>query len=178
MIEKPPITEPFDRVAAQRTQFDACLTRRNRVEFATGGAATAVLIIVGVSSLYGSTTLLDALAGIGLILAAGGLATALSRLSSHISRHRGVEPVVSQKVALAQRLTRERDLLRSVLAWYIGPMLPGFALTWGSMIAAGNIGTVLIGIGTTVAAMAWIWRANNRVADRFDEQLHELAHHG
>lgn len=177
MIDNPTNTTS-DQLAKQRRQFDACLARRNRVEFVAGGAAMAFLIVAGAIGLSGSTNVPDTLAAFGLIVVATGLGITLWRLSSHIHLQSGHESGVSPRIAFARRLKQERDLLRTIWAWYIGPLLPGFVLTWGGIFAGGAVGTALIGVVATVAAIAWIWRANIRAADKFDRQLHAIAAQG
>jgi hypothetical protein len=163
-----------DSLAVQRQRFEACLERRNRTEFIAGGLAIAFLIVAGAIGFWGSTRLADRVAALGLILAAAGLGFTLWRLNRHVTVQRRETPEMSPKAALAGRLRRERDLLRSVWVWYIGPMVPGFVLAWGGMFAGGSVGTAIVGIAITVAAIAWVARANSRAAAEFDSQLHEV----
>jgi hypothetical protein len=163
-----------DPLALKRGKLDACIERRNRAELIAGGLAIAFLVGCGAIGLWGSTNLPDRIAALGLILVAAGLGFTLWRLNRHVAAQRRKTPDMSPKAALVGRLRRERDLLRSVSAWYIGPILPGFVLAWGGMFAGGSVGTASVGIIITVAAIAWIARANRRAAAEFDSQLHDI----
>jgi hypothetical protein len=173
MIEKT-TNARSDSLAAQHGRFDACLERRNRAEFIAGGIAIVFLVVSGAIGFWGSTDLADRIAALGLILVAVGLGFTLWRLNRHVALQRRATPDKSPKAALVERLQRERDLLRSVWAWYVGPIVPGFLLAWGGMVAGGSLGTAIVGIAISVAAIAWIVRANSRAAAEFDDQLHEL----
>lgn len=163
-----------DRVAAQRARMEASLARRNRTEFIAGSVAIAFLIVSGILGLIGAADTPDTLAALGLLVVAFGLAMVLWRLRLHIIAQRREAADRNSEVALAAGLRRERDLLRSVWSWYIGPMLPGLALVWGAMVAGGSVGTALIGAAISIAALAWIARANRRAAAAFDDQLQAL----
>jgi hypothetical protein len=173
MTENSPDLSP-DSLSARRGRLNACLRRRNRTEFIAGGAAMAFLVVAGAIGLADSTSGSDTVAASGLILVAAGLVVMLWRLQRHAVAQR-MEPSRSdQKAGFAGQLRRERDLLRSVWNWYIGPVVPGFVLVWAGMFAGGSVGVAMIGTFITVAMLAWIARANFRAAAEFDNQLREL----
>lgn len=163
-----------DQLVAQRERFDACLDRRNRSELIAGGVAMAFLLVAGTFGSLGATNLPDLIAALGLILVAVGLGVTLWRLKRHVAAQGGARSDSSPQAALVPRLRRESEFLRSVWSWYIGPLLPGFVLAWGGMLAGGSVGTALVGIVITVVAVAWIARANLRAAAEFDSQRHEI----
>jgi hypothetical protein len=173
MTDEPNRIQPAS-ISTQRGRFDACLERRNRMEFIAGGVAIVVLIVSGAVGFAGSENLPDMIAALGLMLVAAGLGATLWRLSRHVAVQKREVPGASPKAALVDRLRRELDLLRSVWGWYIGPMLPGLVLVWGAMFAGGSTGTALAGTVTTIAALAWVVHANRRTAAELDSQLREL----
>jgi hypothetical protein len=81
-------------------------------------------------------------------------------LTASIAFHRG-------------ELVRQRDLLRSVVWWYIGPIIPGLVV-FGVGIAPGH------GTGSLLNALPFlcifgliVW-VNHRAAIRLDRQIAEL----
>lgn len=163
-----------EQSAAQRRRLETCLARRNRTEFVAGGAASVFLLAAGVTGLVRAGTMTGAVAAVGLLLVAGGLVAVLWRLRRHVAAQSGVVAGESPTAMLAGRLRRERDLLRSVWAWYIGPLVPGLVLVWGALFAGGAFGTALAGTAISVIAAVWIARANHRAAAAYDDQIRQL----
>jgi hypothetical protein len=64
-----------------------------------------------------------------------------------------------------RELARQRDLLRSVFSWYLGPLLPGLLV-----ITRGK--PVTIAINAIVFGLVW-W-VNQKAADRLTRQIEEL----
>jgi hypothetical protein len=76
-----------------------------------------------------------------------------------------------------RELERQRDLLRSVWKWYIGPLIPGMALSFIYAVAiapADRRWHRVVG-GAVLAAFIWIigWM-NQRAAGRLDGRIAEL----
>jgi hypothetical protein len=79
-----------------------------------------------------------------------------------------------------RELERQRDLLRSIWSWYLGPMIPGLLIL---MVAMGrtNPGHLkhfgwVIGVYGAVVALAFffVWRLNERAARRLQQRIDEL----
>ncbi|MEZ5845002.1 MAG: hypothetical protein R3D27_14880 [Hyphomicrobiaceae bacterium] len=174
MSMEPAPTTPGD-LTRHIARLDECAGRRNRIEYLVGGGAMVLLLATGAVGLASSQDTPAMITAIGSLILAGGLAVALSRLNRHAAAEHRRPPVTDAKRALIGRLRRERDLLRSVWSWYIGPMLPGFVLIWGGLIAGGSVGAALVGSLITIVAIAWIANANRRAAAGFDRQIRELA---
>jgi hypothetical protein len=171
---KRPTNIPPEPLSEQRQRFEACLRRRNRGEFAAGAVAMVLLIGWGAVGLSQSTNVPDTIAVLGMILVAAGLGVTLWHLHQHAAVQRQEACDADRKVAFIRLLRRECELLRSVWAWYIGPVLPGFLLVWGGMLAGGSIGVAIIGIVITAIGFAWIAGANLRAATEFDHQLRDI----
>ena len=70
-------------------------------------------------------------------------------------------------------LVRQRDLLRSVPRWYLGPFVPGLVLTLVGLWLANPGGSWRVGLGAAFVALvfagvAWL---NFRGARKLDEQI-------
>jgi len=163
-----------DAESESARRLDECMTRRNRTEFVAGGIAMTVLVVTAVVILATASAPFDFVQAAAQLLLAAGLAFALWRLMRHVQRQRQEEPGRSPRETLAVRLRRERDLVASVRSWYIGPMLPGFVLLWGSFLLAGFVVVAAVGAALTAALMVWIANANARAARDFDSQLRAL----
>src|ERR1019366_2022108 len=79
-----------------------------------------------------------------------------------------------------RELERQRDLLRGIWSWYLGPMIPGLALM---VVAAGmaNPGHLphvwgYVGLYSTVVALAFflVARLIRRASRRLQRRIHEL----
>ena len=73
-----------------------------------------------------------------------------------------------------EELTRQRDLLKGVVRWYLGPMVPGWAALVINVARKGNLfaGALLAILMTAVCVfVAWI---NRRAEQRLDLQIAEL----
>jgi hypothetical protein len=74
-------------------------------------------------------------------------------------------------------LERQRNLLRSIWKWYLGPLIPGFSLLMIYGIWAAPSGRRWFLIAYAVAAAAFFWLIgwlNQRVARRLEGQIAEL----
>jgi hypothetical protein len=76
-----------------------------------------------------------------------------------------------------RELARQRDLLKSIWSWYLGPFLPGFALLVGWSISVAPPGRRWVGIAYAVGAALFFWtigRMNLRAAHRLDGEIQAL----
>ena len=75
-----------------------------------------------------------------------------------------LDVLVAAEIGLAQvGSAANRDFVESVPGWYIGPVLPSFALVWGGTFAGGSVVAAVAGSFITIATVAWIV-ANLRAA--------------
>lgn len=79
-----------------------------------------------------------------------------------------------------RELERQRDLLRGIWSWYLGPMIPGLALiaVAAGMANPGHLKRVWVFEGAYSAAVAlafyFVARLNRRAAQRLQRQIDEL----
>jgi hypothetical protein len=74
-----------------------------------------------------------------------------------------------------RQLMRQRDLLRTVVWWYLLPMVPGLLVFITGMVGARGFRLrQLPFIGLIVGLFLFIWWINQRGADRLDRQIAEL----
>lgn len=76
-----------------------------------------------------------------------------------------------------RQLERQRDLLGNIWKWYLGPLIPGFALLMGWMIVTlrpDRRWRPAVVAGMAVALFLAIGWLNRRAARRLDRQIREL----
>lgn len=150
----------FDPVAlrARDTAFDRQLRRRNRIEL---GAAAFVALAFGAIAVVAEPW--PQRVGAALVVAgAASVAVTLHR--------RGTPRPLADLPTLAWRrdtLRQQRDLLRSVASWYLGPLVPGLAL----MLSSRPWWVWLL----SAATFGGIWWINQVAARRLEQQLEELS---
>ncbi len=91
-------------------------------------------------------------------------------LPAEMGRANGIEFYRSE-------LERQRNLLRSIWKWYLGPMLPGMALLITYAIVTAPPGRRTFPAVYAVVAAAFFWLVsliNQRAAERFNRQIAEL----
>jgi hypothetical protein len=81
-------------------------------------------------------------------------------LTASIAFHRG-------------ELVRQRDLLRSVVWWYIGPIIPGLVVFCAGITPRHGAGSLLSAVPLLCIFGLVVW-ANHRAAARLDRQIAEL----
>lgn len=167
---------PIETLRARSDQFRKTIARRNRWEYIAGAFVIAAFSI---------TAIIVPLTGmrIGAALVVAGamyVMWQLHRKGSNLAEEElaGQVPIlVHQRAALV----RQRDAIRSVLSWYIGPFLPGIVLFFAAPILADppavgsaafytvvRSGVIVIGI---LAAVFWL---NRRGARALQEQIDEI----
>jgi hypothetical protein len=72
-----------------------------------------------------------------------------------------------------RQLTRQRDLLRGILWWYLAPFCPGWAVGAVSAARRSWVPAAILAVFVT-SAMWLVWWLNRRAADRLDRQIAEL----
>ncbi len=159
---------PLEEIRRKASQFEKVISRRNLREYIAGGAGIVIFTIY----LF---IFPNPVARTGSALIIAGAACVLFQLYKRATP--GTLPAdlaLTGSIEFHRReLVRQRDLLRSVWLWYIGPFVPGI---------------VVFGIGVTPhhAAGSW-WNAvpflsifgvimwlNYRAAQKLDRQIAEL----
>jgi hypothetical protein len=162
-------------VITQAQKFQRKIRLRNLTEYLACGG----LVAWAASFMLRSAAPPLMKAGIVLI-ALGGLAVAaILRLRGHAARR---EPplAASTREALGwhrSELIRQRELLRAVPLWYLGPFVPGVATTLiGAWLTAPGEGLrVALTAALVAVVFAGVALLNRRAASKLDEQIAKLA---
>lgn len=167
--------QPADRRSERGQKIDACLRRRNRIEFIGGGIAIGLLTASGLLQLSSASSGTGMMAAVGNLMLAVGLALALTNLTSHIERqHTAISAVLSRDAALAARLRSERDFLFRIWSWYILPMVPGLLIVWIALIMGASPASAISGTLIMIAVLAGVVLVNRRAADQYGRELRRL----
>jgi hypothetical protein len=155
--------------------FQAKIRRRNAIEYA---ASVFVIAAFAPMLLHRGGWMMQAAAA--LIMAA----TVIVAWQLH---RRGSAQPIPQGDALIpaykRELIRQRDALRSVLVWYLGPFIPGLALMtagrWFQAHAPGRplaVDHLIIGLCVAIIVLAFgmVWLYHQRNADRLQKRIDEL----
>lgn len=168
----PPIAELRDRAG----QFHRKIRRRNLLEYAGGGLALLVLVVI--AWLVPITSL-----RIGTVLLAAGVCTALWQL-----RRRGTPlspPVDGGQLSLMdfqrRELERQSKTLRSATTWYLLPLVPGLMVLLGMPLIDPNwpVGddTLLDQLSRpafVVAMLVAVYWLNRKAANKLQAQIDEI----
>ena len=173
-VEHDPIT--LAAVHAKAKTFQARIRRRNLIEY-----AACVVVIVGFAPGMLQRGLWLMQAGcLWMILATLFVAWQLHRRGSAVTPPDGGEAVFDFH---RRELIRQRDALRSIGVWYLGPFVPGFVLIdlagWyrppppHRTVEQVHTG-ILIVTAFTVLVFLGIWLLNQRGAARLQKQIDAL----
>ncbi|MBL8178671.1 MAG: hypothetical protein JNK48_28615 [Bryobacterales bacterium] len=159
----------LEELRRKAAEFDARIRRRNWREYyaALFVAACCVGMLVARTPWHIRAGALLLLAGIALVCA-------------HLYRKGSAEPL--QHGATVSRdwyrkqLERQRDLLRGVWKWYLGPMTPGLAmwLAGGLWEHPERWGRSAISGGIAAAVFLAVGRLNAHAARKLDKELDSL----
>ena len=153
-------------------EFETKIKRRNRGEY----IAAAVLIgICGWRLVSSANPILNA--G-GALIIAGALYVA------HQLRKRGSARTLPGDVAFVNsvafyrtELERQRDLLRRVWSWYIGPLIPGAVVLYWGFAAANEYSVQSLAVRGTVVILVsvLIGQLNKWAAGKLQHEIDELS---
>jgi hypothetical protein len=75
-----------------------------------------------------------------------------------------------------RELERQRDLLRSVWSWYLGPMVPGLVVLMvaRARIAPGHLGRVALSSAVIALVFVSVWWLNHWAARKLQSRIDEL----
>ena len=162
------ISMPLEEIRQKARQFEKTINRRNLGEYIGGaiGAAVYIFYIVKFDN---------------LAIRAGSFLIIAGLLCSLVQIYKGASPrKLAAHLALTaslefhrKELMRQRDLLRSVWKWYIGPIVPGLVVFSAGAMPRRGLGLVLY-VSVLVAVFGFIIWANHRAAERLDRQIAEL----
>jgi hypothetical protein len=161
---------PLAEIKARAATFDRAIGRRNRREYA---ATLFVAVIFGLYALILPGWLLKAGS---LLVIAGGFVMAW-QLSRRTSRPDPDAEAADIRAHYRTRLVTEERMLASVGLWYLGPLVPGFAVFMAGLAAAGGFGSAL-GFAAFAAIPALIfigiWLLNRRAAAMLRGRIERL----
>ncbi len=160
-------------IRERASTLQSTVKRRNFREYAVG----AVLIVVFSAAAYFARTPLSAFA---CALTAAGVAFVMWRmhvLGRAASEHEIAAAGSCWAAFYRQELVRQRDALRGIWSWYLGPLVPGMVVYWISVGVKGGMWSWLIavaGVALTAAVFAWVADANKRAAVALQAEIDVL----
>jgi len=144
--------------AARASKFERSIRLRNSIEYSAGGLMTLLFGASAVAAMFRSEWMI----GISMFITMIGITTVmwnLRRRGSNLVR-RPEDPCV---VHLRSQYVRQFEALRAVPRWYLGPLIPGMALLYVSiMISVAEVTgwqQALRGIAWPVAATVALFGA-------------------
>jgi len=169
------VSMSLDDIRRKAGRFHSKIGWRNAREYV---AALAVAIFFGFQFFLTR----DALMRAGYLVMIGGMLYLAWQL-----HRKGSSRSLPEEMGLAsgleffrKELERQRDLVKSVWSWYLGPLIPGWVLLTVAMARANpghlrQIGLVL-GVLNLVAALTFVfvWKLNQRAAGKLQRQIDEL----
>lgn len=165
-----PLTMSLQQLRSEAGKFEKSIKRRNLMEY-----IAAVLVMAGAG--WFAVILENTLLRTGCVLIVAGVLYVVRQLYRRGSA--GTLPsdaslLVSVDFYLWE-LVRQRDLLRSVWSWYIGPLLPGMALLYIGVLVQRPDRAVDIGLNALLVALFLVfvgainWRAAAKLQREVDE---------
>ncbi len=171
-----PITMPIEQLRSKAMKFESHIRSRNLRETAIAVALIPLFLLF-------LRWFPAPLAQIGSWLNIAGLVYVIYRLNgpaaaATVPADAGWENCIAFH---RRELVRHRDLLRTVLRWYLGPLIPGVVVfTIGTIAPKVRPGHPLDwwrAAPALVLLAVWYWivvRLNNRAADCLQRQIDEL----
>lgn len=164
------IATALEDLRARASRFERRISRRNRREYVGG--------LIGVAAYaYYIWLFPNPLMRIGSAMIIAGVLFVLWRIHRH-----GRADALPQDLGLSaslefhrRQLVRQRDLLRTVVWWYLSPLMPGLLLFITGMFGARGFRLRQLPFGGfIVGVFVFIWWINKRAAERLDRQIAEL----
>jgi purine-cytosine permease-like protein len=167
-----------EEIRSRAERFQTRITRRNLIEYA------ATILVVAVFAVQ-AALVPELVVRIGALLVVLGAMTVAWRL--HVQGRAATRAEMDQVGSSwaefhRAELVRQRDALRSVWAWYIGPFVPGsvvFMLGVGTAPSTGlplvvGLVSAVLGLVFAGAVFAFIARLNAWAADRLQAEIDAL----
>jgi hypothetical protein len=161
---------PIDEIRSKAQQFEKRVSRRNLREYIGGALGIAIFTIY----LF---IFRNPVARAGSVLIIAGVVMIMIQIYKRASP--GSLPVDLALTASLEfhrrELVRQRDLLRSVMWWYIAPIVPGLVVFGAGVTPRHAAGAgALINAILLVCIFGAIYWANHRAAQVLDRQIAEL----
>ena len=169
-------TPDAEALRRHEQKLEAVASRRNRIEYIAGGIAILVLGAAGLFTLAHAATLGSVVSGIGHLAVAAAMVWVLLRLARMQRAARVGAPGTPILTHLRDRLAAERDMLRRAWAWYVAPLVPGFAMIYGGAALEPEPNWLIFWAGSvfTGAVVIWVAWLNRRAADRLQGEIDRL----
>jgi len=165
-VENTPM--PLEEIRRRARQFEKRIGRRNVREYI--GAAVTIAAFTFYIFKFHSPMIR---AGSALIIA-GTLCVVYQIYKRASPAMLPVDAPLTASIAFHRgELVRQRDLLRSVAWWYIGPIIPGLVVFWAG-ITSRHVAAALITAIPVLCIFGLIIWANRRAAVHLDRQIAEL----
>lgn len=170
-------TMSAEEIRKRASKLHSVVRRRNVVEYAAGAVG---MVLFGAAAFFVSTPL----AKVGCVLIAAGMAVVLWQLY-RLARAASPDALaVTEHWAEFYRgeLVRQRDALRSVWLWYLGPLVPGMVVFWlsaGIKTMDGDAAlwgwlTTALGLGAMGLVFGAVVAANARAAKSLQAEIDAL----
>lgn len=165
-----PLTMSLQQLRSEAGKFERSIKRRNLMEY-----IAAVLVMAGAG--WFAVMLENTLLRTGCVLIVVGVLYVVRQLYRRGSA--GALPSDASLLVSVDfyrwELVRQRDLLRGVWSWYIGPLLPGMALLYIGILVQRPDRAVDIGLNALLVALFLVfvgainWRAAAKLQREVDE---------
>ena len=163
---------PIEEIQRKAAAFQKRITRRNLREY-----VACVFVLLAFTWFFAITPKPVPRIAFGLIIAAA-IFVAWQLLT------RGTAQTVPADLGGAdclqfhrRELERQRNLLRNIWRWYLGPFIPGMALITALSIVStpkGKLWFPIVFAGCEVMFFWWTGQINKRAARRLDRQIAEI----
>ncbi|MGO4569329.1 hypothetical protein AB4Z52_30860 [Rhizobium sp. 2YAF20] len=171
-------TITLDQVKKRERQFTRTTNRRNTLEYLTGGSAALFLLFMAVFTFITGDSAIDMLIASGFAALVTGMVCVGLHLFTKSRRIKGHKDMAATGIDhLTRRLEHERVQLRSAWLWYVGPMIPGFAMIYGGMFLAGKVSFAFTADGLTFAFLLFVAVLNRRAAAKLEGEIEDLRRH-
>ena len=161
---------PLDEIRGKAQQFEKRVSRRNLREYIAGAVGLAIFTLY--LFLFPSP-----MARAGSLLVIAGIVVIMIQIYKRASPGRlPADLALTASLEFHRReLVRQRDLLRSVLWWYIAPIVPGMVvLAVGVTPRHAAVAGALINAVPLLGIFGLILWANHRAARGLDRQIADL----
>jgi hypothetical protein len=160
---------PIEELRRRAAAFETSIRRRNWREY---GAS----IFVGVCCLWMLYARTPWHVRAGAVLSLAGIAVVCLNLYRKGSAPLATDAATVSRDWYRKELERQRDLLRGVWKWYLGPLIPGLVMWFGGVLwdHPELWRRVLVSCGIATVLFAAIGRLNAHTARKLDKEIESL----